>query len=113
MISTQITFTEPCVDVKEFKAEMRQHPFVRYVDVKEGDLAAFVRVDSAATAPQLIQRAAPLECSVLSGVDEEAYWQKIGIDRHQKLTKQLKVKPKRGREKVNKVLANHVRFGDD
>lgn len=113
--SLQITFTEPCVDVKEFKAEMRQHPFVRYIDVKEGDQTAFVRIESSAFAPQLVQRIAPLECSIIGGAEEKEYWHKIHDDRYSKLTKQLHVKPVRGRTKVATVVgaAKHVRFGEE
>lgn len=119
-IIVRVAFSAPCVDVKDFKAEMRQHSCVRYVDVREGDLSAFVRIDGSDSAGDLCTRAAPLQCEVLHGDAETAYWQKIHTDRHQKLTKQLKVKPKRGREKVKAsaaaaaavLQANHVRFDD-
>lgn len=104
------------MDVKDFKSEMRQYPFVRYVDIKEGDVAAFVRVESAGLAPQLVQRTAPLECSILGGAEEKEYWNKIQSDRYLKLTKQLKVKPVRGRTKVVAVESpnpKHVRFGEE
>lgn len=119
-IIVRVTFCEPCVDVKDFKAEMRQHACVRYVDVREGDMSAYVRIDSSDSAGELGTRAAPLRCEVLAGDEESAYWQKIHTDRQQKLSKQLKVKPKRGREKVKAAVAaaaavlqaNHVRFDD-
>lgn len=119
-IIVRVAFSEPCVDVKDFKAEMRQHACVRYVDVREGDMSAFVRIDGSDSAGDLCTRAAPRQCEVLHGDAETAYWQKIHTDRHQKLTKQLKVKPKRGREKVKAAVAaaaavlqaNHVRFDD-
>lgn len=111
-IIVKVHFVEPCVDVKDFKMDMRQHQFVKYIDVKEGDLAAFVRVDSARSAPTLIKHCAPHKCQILTGVNEESYWEKINVDRQQKLTKSLKIKPKRGREKINKMIASHVRFED-
>lgn len=111
-IIVKVHFDEPCVDVKDFKMDMRQHQFVKYIDVKEGDLAAFVRVDSARSAPTLIKHCAPHKCQILTGANEESYWEKINVDRQQKLTKSLKIKPKRGREKINKMLASHVRFDD-
>lgn len=111
-IIVKVHFDEPCVDVKDFKMEMRQHSFVRYVDVKEGDIAAFVRVDVSRSAPTLIKHCAPNKCQILTGAVEVAYWDKINGDRQQKLTKSLKIKPKRGREKINKLVANHIRFDD-
>lgn len=111
-IIVKVHFDEPCVDVKDFKMDMRQHQFVKYIDVKEGDLAAFVRVDSARSAPTLIKHCAPHKCQILTGANEESYWEKINVDRQQKLTKSIKIKPKRGREKINKMLASHVRFED-
>lgn len=96
---------------------MRQYPFVRYVDVKEGDLAAFVRIESPGLAPQLVQRTAPLECAILVGTEEKEYWNKIHDDRYVKLTKQLKVKPVRGRTKMAAAVdvpnPKHVRFGEE
>lgn len=111
-IIVKVHFDEPCVDVKDFKMDMRQHQFVKYIDVKEGDSAAFVRVDNARSAPTLIKHCAPHKCQILTGANEETYWEKINVDRQQKLTKSLKIKPKRGREKINKMLASHVRFDD-
>lgn len=100
---------------------MRQYPFVRYVDVKEGDLAAFVRVEAPGLAPELVQRSAPLVCNVLADAEEKEYWNKINQDRFMKLSKQLKVKPVRGRTKVAAAAAGvenspnpkHVRFGEE
>lgn len=111
-IIVKVHFDEPCVDVKDFKMDMRQHQFVKYIDVKEGDLAAFVRVDTARSAPTLIKHCAPHKCQILTGANEESYWEKINVDRQQKLTKSLKIRPKRGREKINKMLVSHVRFDD-
>lgn len=115
-----VHFAEPCVDVRDFKAEMRQHACVRYVDVKEGDLLAHIRIDANDSALELMARVAPLHAEVLEGDAERVYWQKIECDRHQKLTKQLKVKPVRGRERMRAAVvaaslelqANHVRFDD-
>lgn len=111
-IIVKVHFDEPCVDVKDFKADMRQHQFVKYVDVNEGDFAAFVRVENARSAPTLIKYCAPRKCQILTGETEQAYWDKITIDWEQKITKAVKIKPKRGREKITKTIGNHVRFDD-
>lgn len=119
-IIVRVHFTAPCVDVKDFKAEMRQHACVRYVDVREGDQSAYVRVDAGPSAVDLMAKVAPLQAEVVKGADEEAYWQKMHTDRQQKLNKELSIKPKRGREKVRATVAaaavaqqtNHVRFDD-
>lgn len=111
-IIVKVHFVAPCVDVKDFKADMRQLPFVKYVDLKEGDRAAFIRVDAPRSAPSLIKHCAPNKCQILTGTTEEQYWEKIGQDRQQKLSKALRIKPKRGREKINKLMSSHIRFDD-
>lgn len=111
-IIVKVHFAEPCVDVKDFKADMRQLPFVKYIDLKEGDRAAFVRVDTARSSPALIKHCAPNKCQILTGTTEEQYWEKISTDREQKFAKALRIKPKRGRNKINKLMSSHVRFED-
>lgn len=121
----KIHFDEPCVDIGDFKAEMKQYSFVRYVDLKEGQTAAYVRVDSSNSAPNLIKSCAPRRCQILVGEAETEYWKKIGKDRDEKLSKTVKTTRKRGR-KVNNLLKNitengssglkmavsHIRFDD-
>ncbi|XP_075155381.1 la related protein 7 [Haematobia irritans] len=111
----EMSFLEPCINVKEYKADMRQYTSVKYVDVKEGSMQAFLRLDSAEKANEFLQNVscAEYQCKILSGEAEKAYWRKIEKDREQKLNKQVKVPQKRGREKVKKLISKHIRFGDD
>lgn len=122
----KVSFDEPCIDVADFKAEMKQYAFVRYVDLKEGQIAAYVRVDSPHSAPHLIKHCAPRRCQILTGDVETDYWKKIAIDREAKLTKAVKM-PKTRDKKMKNVLrhfaqtgkivkvplaTNHIRFED-
>lgn len=123
----RVNFEEPCVDVADFKAEMKQHTFVRYVDLKEGQTFAMVRVDAARSAPMLIKHCAPNRCQILTADKEKDYWTKIAEDREQKLSKAIKV-PRNRERKIKKVLRNtfeidvvksdnktalsHIRFDD-
>lgn len=111
----EMTFLEPCVNVKEYKADMRQYPSVKYVDVKEGSILSYLRLESAEQAKEFVQTisCAEYQCKILSGEAESSYWRKIESDREQKLNKQVKVPQKRGREKVKKLISKHIRFGDD
>ncbi|XP_055841511.1 la-related protein 7 [Episyrphus balteatus] len=108
-------FLEPCVTLKEFKADMRQYETVKYVDIKEGAMSAFLRLDSAQSAVNLVKQlsCAEYNCKVLSGEVESEYWEKIKEDREAKLNKKVKIPSKRGREKMKKVISKHIRFGDD
>lgn len=122
----KVSFDEPCIDVADFKAEMKQYAFVRYVDLKDGQIAAYVRVDSPHSAPHLIKHCAPRRCQILTGDVETEYWKKIAIDREAKLTKAVKL-PKTRDKKMKNVLrhfaqtgkivktpsaTNHIRFED-
>lgn len=99
----RVNFEAPCVDVADFKAEMKQHAFVKYVDLKEGQSFAVVRVDVSRSAPVLIKHCAPNRCQILTGDKEKDYWAKIAEDRDQKLSKAVKV-PRNRNRKTSKVL---------
>ncbi|XP_036344681.1 LOW QUALITY PROTEIN: la-related protein 7-like [Rhagoletis pomonella] len=111
----EVAFLNPCVNIKEFKADMRQYEAVKYVDVKEGALLAHLRLDAAEAATEFVGQVscAEYKCKVLSGEAELEYWKKIEADREMKLNKQVKVPQKRGREKVKKLITKHIRFGED
>lgn len=107
-----IKLQEPCVDTKAFKTSLRAYPQVKYIDIKEGDTDAFIRCDTPYNTQKLNKQMKGVG-RVLQGDQETAYWDKIMKDRNAKLTKNVKVKSKRGREKVQKAIATHVRFDDD
>lgn len=126
-IIVKVHFDYPCVSVADFKAEMKQYSCVRYVDLREGQTSAYVRVDNPRSAPTIIKQCAPNRCQILTGEPEMAYWNKINLDREQKLNKTVRVTQRRGRNKLitaaNCILnstsgkvattANmHIRFDD-
>lgn len=124
----KVNFEEPCTDTADFKGEMRQYSIVKYIDVKEGQMHAYVRVDNPRSAPTLIKHCAPNRCQILTGESEAEYWAKIAKDREQKLSKAIKVPRTRSRkirniikniaevnvvESENKTTVTHIRFDDD
>ncbi|XP_049534360.1 la-related protein 7 [Anopheles darlingi] len=110
-----VKFREPCVDVKDFRAELRQYPYVKYIDVKEGDFEAFVRVDKPASANTLVKEYSSAEHSaqILSGELEQQYWDKMMRDREDKLNKRVKTEKVRGRTKLIRKINTHIKFDDD
>ncbi|XP_033246951.1 la-related protein 7-like [Drosophila miranda] len=110
----ECTLHEPCTNIKEFKTDMRQYPDIKYVDIKEGDQAATLRMATPTAAEELVRQlsCAERQLKVLDGQAETQYWRKIEQDREAKLTKKVRVQQKRGREKVSKVLAKHTKFDD-
>lgn len=124
----KVNFDEPCTDITDFKAEMRQYKYVQYVDIKEGQTYAYVRVDTPRSAPILIKHCAPNRCQILAGESETKYWAKIAKDREQKLSKAVKVPKSRSRKMRNlirniaeinvvksddKTTVTHIRFDDE
>lgn len=99
-IIVKVNFDQPCVSVPDFKAEMKQYSCVRYVDLREGQTSAYVRVDNPRSAPTIIKQCAPNRCQILTGESEMAYWNKINHDREQKLNKTVRVGQRRGRNKL-------------
>ncbi|XP_061510211.1 la-related protein 7 [Anopheles gambiae] len=110
-----IKFREPCVDVKDFRAELKQYPYVKYIDLKEGDFEAFVRVDTPASAVALVKEYCSAEHSaqILSGEQEQQYWDKMMRDREDKLNKRVKTERIRGRTKLIRKINSHIKFDDD
>ncbi|KAJ6643573.1 La-related protein 7 [Pseudolycoriella hygida] len=109
-VIVKVFFDEPCADVAEFKRDLRAQSYVKYVDIEEPLIAAFVRVDEARSAPTLIKHCAPNRCQILTGDNESDYWRKMELDWKNKISKSVKVARKRGRDKLAKVVATHVRF---
>lgn len=127
-IIVRVNFEEPCVDVADFKAEMKQYDIVKYIDLKEGDSHAMIRVDKSQSAPQLIKHCAPNRCQILTGAKETEYWEKIAKDRAEKRSKSVKVPRTRAKKTSNvlkkiveinvvknsdKASTSHIRFNDD
>lgn len=111
-VIVKVFFDEPCADIADFKRDLRAQPYVKYVDIEESQAAAFVRVDSSRSAPTLIKHCAPNLCQILTGDNESDYWRKMEADWKNKISKNVKVAAKRGRDKLAKVVATHVRFDE-
>lgn len=111
-VIVKIFFDEPCADIADFKRDLRAQSYVKYVDIDEAETAAFVRVDESRSAPTLIKHCAPNRCQILTGDNESDYWRKMESDWKNKISKNVKVAKKRGRDKLAKVVASHVRFDE-
>lgn len=109
-VIVKVFFDEPCADITDFKRDLRAQSYVKYVDIEESETAAFVRVDESRSAPTLIKHCAPNRCQILTGDNESDYWRKMEMDWKNKISKNVKVTAKRGRDKLGKVVATHVRF---
>ncbi|XP_067639755.1 la-related protein 7 [Eurosta solidaginis] len=110
----EVGFLKSCTNVKEFKADMRQYASVKYVDVKEGAMQAYLRFDTGEAAADFVRQVSCAEynCKLLSGEAEAGYWKKIEADREMKFNKLVKVPQKRGREKIKKLKAKHIYLED-
>ncbi|XP_035915681.1 la-related protein 7 [Anopheles stephensi] len=110
-----VKFREPCVDVKDFRAELRQHAYVKYIDLKEGAFEAFVRVDKPGSANALVREYSSAEhaAHILSGEQEQQYWDKMMRDREDKLSKRVKTERVRGRTKLIRKINSHIKLDDD
>uniref|UniRef100_A0A182JRD2 Uncharacterized protein n=1 Tax=Anopheles christyi TaxID=43041 RepID=A0A182JRD2_9DIPT len=110
-----VKFREPCVDVKDFRAELKQYPYVKYIDIKEGVFESFVRVDTPVSAVALMKEynSAEHSAQILSGEQEQQYWDKMMRDREDKLNKRVKTERIRGRTKLIRKINSHIKFDDD
>lgn len=111
-VVVKVFFDEPCADIPDFKRDLRAQSYVKYVDIEESETAAFVRVDESRSAPTLIKHCAPNRCQILTGDTESDYWRKMEVDWKNKISKNVKVATKRGRDKLAKVVASHIRFDE-
>lgn len=108
----KVAFQSPCADVKEFKNDMRQYPYVQYVDIQEGGAIAYIRTTSMKFSEELIKNVGTAEiiCTKLTGTLEANYWEKIIVDRSNKLTKNIKVDKRKKEATHTAVAPKHVRF---
>ncbi|XP_015589916.1 la-related protein 7 [Cephus cinctus] len=115
-VIVSIEMEEPCVDVQNFKMELKGNTNVRYIDVTEGSTQAFVRCDTADAAKALAQKTTKgRSLKILQDEDEKLYWEKMVRDREEKLSKKIRVK-QRGRDKLlkkaEKELGKHIKFDE-
>ncbi|XP_063969464.1 la-related protein 7-like [Lytechinus pictus] len=112
------------VSRKEVKEHLQAISPVAYVELLEGHTQGFVRFESADGPKAVLQdtniaqlASQHLSLSLVTGVAEKAYWEKLSRDRQIKLGSKQKKKKKRG---VNKTAGRsiteketaHIRFDD-
>lgn len=121
--------------------EFRGKTGVKYIDIDESSFQGYIRCDTTENAKLVLQKSndekrmtilegnprynrliayeIPKECyiicNILSGDEEQVYWDKMLKDRQDKFNKKIKVK-QRGRDKLlkkaEKVLGKHIKFDD-
>lgn len=124
-VIVNIKFREPCLDFKELKKEMKQYPFVQFVEISESGMQSYIRVDAPSSAQELINQysSCEYETDILKGDAEKEYWRKIFEKRDKKKTDGPKPKSnpsgtrrRRGREKLLEKIVKvgqHIKFEDN
>ncbi|XP_036407210.1 la-related protein 7 isoform X1 [Megalops cyprinoides] len=127
-VIVKITHSQPLPGRKCVKDALSEVSGVVYVDILEGDAEGHVRfktpedAKAVITARSEIQRKHNWKLEILSGDNEQRYWQKILVDRQAKLNRPRD--KKRGTEKLiakaekiiiarAKEASKHIRFLDD
>nr|XP_033338486.1 la-related protein 7 [Megalopta genalis]XP_033338487.1 la-related protein 7 [Megalopta genalis]XP_033338488.1 la-related protein 7 [Megalopta genalis] len=115
-VIVKIEMNKPCTDTKGFKMELKGNSSVKYIDINEGSFIAFVRCDTSEAAQSFAQKSnEERHMTILKGEDEQDYWNKISLDREEKLGKKTRLK-QRGRtkllKKAEKELGKHIKFDE-
>ncbi|XP_078050374.1 la related protein 7 [Augochlora pura] len=115
-VIVRIEMDKPCTDPKGFKMELKSNSAVKYIDVNEGSFVAFVRCDTAEAAQSFAQKSdEERHMTILKDKEEQDYWNKISLDREEKLGKKIRSK-QRGRtkllKKAEKELGKHIKFDE-
>ncbi|XP_035281992.1 la-related protein 7 isoform X2 [Anguilla anguilla] len=127
-VIVKITHSQPLPGRKCIKDALSEVSAVVYVDILEGDAEGHVRfktpedAKAVITARSEIQRRHSWRLEILSGDNEQRYWQKILVDRQAKLNRPRD--KKRGTEKLiakaekiitaqAKEASKHIRFLED
>ncbi|XP_064199582.1 la-related protein 7 isoform X2 [Anguilla rostrata] len=127
-VIVKITHSQPLPGRKCIKDALSEVSAVVYVDILEGDAEGHVRfktpedAKAVITARSEIQRRHNWRLEILSGDNEQRYWQKILVDRQAKLNRPRD--KKRGTEKLiakaekiitaqAKEASKHIRFLED
>ncbi|XP_030636468.1 la-related protein 7 [Chanos chanos] len=126
-VIVKITHTQPLPGRKCVKDALSEIAPVAYVDVLEGDAEGHIRFKTPEDAKAIIAAGSTLQkkhnwkLEILSGDNEQRYWQKILVDRQAKLNRPRD--KKRGTEKLiskaEKIIiarakeqSKHIRFDD-
>ncbi|XP_071829726.1 la-related protein 7-like [Apostichopus japonicus] len=120
----RIQSTEPIESRKELREKLDSVAPVAYVDLEDGEAGGFVRFKFQQAAEKVLsQDIAGLDTisfTLLTGDEEEKYWQKLNADRVSKLTSTSKRKKQRGKIRVMKraekaltaKMSSHITFND-
>lgn len=116
------------VSRKEIRELLENTSPIAYIDLPDGESQGFVRFQSTEGARSILQESGAAEVaklqislSMIAGEEEKAYWDKLRLDRQNKLNSKQKKKKKRG---VTKILQRaerglpskekaHIRFDAD
>jgi La-related protein 7 len=118
-VIVNIKFREPCSDFKELKKEFKQFTYVNYVDMIEGGSQCYIRVETPASAQELVSQysSCEYETEVLKDEAEKEYWKKIfdkrDSSKNSTARKPNPIKRRRGRERLLEKIqkaSTHVRF---
>ncbi|KAG2466782.1 LARP7 protein, partial [Polypterus senegalus] len=127
-VIVKITHSEPLPGRKCIKDVLSEMSSVEYVDMLEGDAECHVRLTSPDDVRVLMEAESEIKkkhhwkMKVLTGDNEQRYWQKILVDRQAKLNRPRD--KKRGMEKLiakaekiivakTKEASKHIRFDED
>ncbi|XP_022091380.1 la-related protein 7-like [Acanthaster planci] len=123
-VVVKIKSDKPFASRKEIREQLEGISPVAYIELNAGDTGGFIRLQSAEGAQAVLGKAGSLsndggsvELNLLTGKDEQKYWEKLRADRVAKLSSSKKRKnKKRGieriKEKSERVLGTDKSKGD-
>lgn len=98
-VIVKVTTDQP-ISRKDLKERIWAFGSIAYIDIKDRDTLGHVRCNDRETAIAISQASIPgYTFQRLSGVDEQAYWQKLIDDRNKKLISKTRTK-QRGKDKI-------------
>lgn len=114
----KIELDEPCINPKDLKSEFKNDTNVKYIDIHDESNIIHLRCDTAEGTNKIYEKYSEEKTmTILTGNEEQAYWDKMTRDRAEKFNKENRKKNKqRGRDKLlkkaEKELGKHIRFDD-
>ncbi|KAJ8022603.1 La-related protein 7 [Holothuria leucospilota] len=124
-VVVRIQSQDPIESRKQLKEQLNTIAQVAYVDLEDGDKAGYIRFKNPDGAEAVVSNSAEtlqgISCCLVSGEEEDKYWEKLQADRENKLNSNAKKKKDRGKKRViaraqralSSKTSNHMRFDDD
>ncbi|XP_075217123.1 la related protein 7 [Lycorma delicatula] len=104
----KVILPEPLVNKSSFQNEAKLFPEIKYIDVKEGSITAYLRFPTSSAAEKCVESGHWANAFVIEGNEEKSYWNKIVQEREEKLSKGRLIK--KGRDKLlKKAEEMHVK----